>query len=302
MKIGIVGATSFLGHRLIVELVNSKKKFELKLFTSSSSFHFDNYPNIKYINYHFPKIPLDVSDFLNLDIIYFCSALGLEKRDNVSDESIIGINTYEPISLSLQLEKHNFSGKLVTFGTYFEIGQNDEFKRFSEHDISFSSRPLFNTYCLSKRMLTNFYNSKKHKINWYHFILPNFYGKGERPHRLIPYIINAISLEETVNITQGTQVRQYLHIKDIVDILTKLTHKDFFPSMYNLAPNEFFTVNEVIEIIVKSTSKNNIKFNRINRYDENMKVIIADNTKMKKEFSWEPSISLKNGIMNYNNL
>ena len=302
MRIGVIGVTSFLGRRLIDTILLGNKQAELVLFTSSNDFTYKKYSKVKYVKYYYPKILLNKSDLLDLDIIYFCSALGLEKRDDISDKSIIGINTFEPINLSMELEKENFSGKFVTFGSYFEIGQNEMVHKFSEEELAFSSRLLFNTYCLSKRMLTNFYSSKKNKINWFHFILPNFYGKGEKEFRLIPYLINAIANNEVINITEGKQIRQYLHVKDIVDLLLRLINEDFIPSIYNLVPNEFYTVADLTKIILDSSSKENIIFNKIKRYDENMKVIIADNSKIKNAFSWEPKITLNDGIINYNNL
>tara|TARA_B110000003_G_C16620764_1_gene523041 strand:- start:843 stop:1751 length:909 start_codon:yes stop_codon:yes gene_type:complete len=302
MRIGIIGATSFLAGRLIERFLKDKEIKELILFTSSKNLFHSKNLKVTYFNYHFPKIPLNISDLLNLDLIYFCSALGLEKRDNITDEEIMGINTFEPISLSMKLERKNFSGKFITFGSYFEIGQNDQVFKFKEEEIAFSSRNLFNTYCLSKRMLTNYYSSKLHKINWFHFILPNFYGKGEKPYRLIPYLINSIKNEEIINVTEGKQIRQYLHVKDIVDLLSKLIYKEFMPSIYNLVPDKFYSVKDVTNIIVNSSSKKNIRFKKIIRYDENMKVIIADNSKIKNIFSWEPNISLDFGILNYNKL
>jgi nucleoside-diphosphate-sugar epimerase len=302
MKIGIIGATSFLGGRLIKRFLKDNSVKELKLFTSSKHRIQIQNPKINYFNYSFPNTLLNTTDLLNLDLIYFCSALGLEKRDDISEELIIGINTFEPIKLSMELEKKSFSGKLITFGSYFEIGKNNKVYKFKEEEIAFSSRNLFNTYCLSKRMLTNFYSSKINKISWFHFILPNFYGKGEKQSRLIPYLINSIENGTLINITEGKQIRQYIHINDIVDLLMQLVNKEYIPSLYNLVPNEFYSVEEVTNIIVQTYPKKNIKFKRINRYDEKMKVVIADNSKIKNNFLWEPKITLEFGVKNYNKL
>lgn len=302
MRIGIIGATSFLGGRLIEKFLEDNKVQELKLFTSSKELFYNNNLKVTYINYHFPNNPFNILDLLNLDLIYFCSALGLEKRGDIDEEHIMGINTFEPINLSMMLEKKNFSGTLITFGTYYEIGENDQLYKFKEEEIAFSFRPLFNNYCLSKRMLSNFYSSKTHKIKWFHFILPNLYGNGEKNDRLIPYIINSIKNDEIINVTDGNQIRQYLHISDVIDLLTKLLNKNFLPSIYNLVSDQFYSVKDIINIMINCSSNKNIKFRRIVRYDENMKVILADNTKIKNEFSWEPKISLELGIKNYHNI
>ena len=102
--------------------------------------------------------------------------------------------------------------------------------------------------------------------------------------------------------TEGKQIRQYLHIQDIVDLLMKLINNQFMPSVYNLVPDKFYSVKDITNIIINSSSKKNIRFKKTIRYDENMKVIIADNSKIKNIFSWEPKISLEFGIKNYNKL
>ena len=82
-----------------------------------------------------------------------------------------------------------------------------------------------------------------------------------------------------------------------------MTYKTpFIPSIYNLVPNEFYSVADLTKIVVNSSSIENIKFNNIKRYDENMKVIVADNSKIKNVFSWEPKITLNYGVKNYNKL
>ena len=299
MKVGVIGSNSFLAKNLIKKIFLENKVEKLVLFTSSLNREYKNKSNVEYLIYKYPEKKLKIEDLICLDIIYFCSALGLEKNSKVSDNQIMGINTFEPINLSNLLEKNNYKGKFITFGSYFEIGRCSKKYKFSELEIAFSNRPLFNTYCLSKRLLTNYFCSKEITIDWYHFLLPNFYGNGEKQIRLIPYLINSISKGKVLKVTEGNQIRQYLHVSDIVSLLYKLIYNDFTPSIYNLVPDECHSVKEVISIAVNIFGSNDSKFEKIERYDENMPIVYADNSKLKNEFSWNPKISIEEGIKNY---
>ena len=84
MRIGIIGATSFLGGRLIEKFLKDNRVKELKLFTSSKDFFYDKNLKVTYISYHFPNSPFNILDLLNLDLIFFCSNNG--ERSNSSCE------------------------------------------------------------------------------------------------------------------------------------------------------------------------------------------------------------------------
>lgn len=131
--------------------------------------------------------------FLKYDFIFLFSALGVQSGEANSSKDIFRVNTFFPIELFNYLSENHFQGILTTFGSYFEIGNNNQEIAFDEVDIINSNLKVPNDYCLSKRLLTKYIDSKKSSIHNWHFILPTIYGNGENSNRLIPYIINAIS-------------------------------------------------------------------------------------------------------------
>lgn len=299
MKIAIIGGNSFLGKQLFLRLVGANKQASFHIFGSSIEAKWIENDSITFHQYVFPNAALDYRLLSTFDAIYFCSATGVQSNMVVTEEMIYGLNTFEPIKVAIELEKNNFKGRFITFGSYFEIGSNTIEKNFSENEVVFAQGNVPNHYCNSKRMLSRYVSGNLHKINWFHFVLPTIYGPTENPMRLIPYLINSILNNEPIKVTSGTQLRQYIHIDDVVDLIVKILNEDSKGSIYNVAPLESISIKELIETIFDTMNYNADNVSIINRVDENMKFLALDTTKTKEVFNWQPKISLIEGIKTY---
>jgi nucleoside-diphosphate-sugar epimerase len=299
MKIAIIGGTSFLGKQLFLRLLNANKQAIFHIFGSSIEDKLLENETVTFQPYLYPKDTLNYKLLSTFDAIYFCSATGVQSNVVVTEETIYGLNTFEPIKVAIELEKNDFKGKFITFGSYFEIGSNSIEKTFTENDVVFAQGNVPNHYCNSKRMLSRYISGNLHKIQWFHFVLPTIYGPTENPMRLIPYLINAILNNEPIKVTSGTQLRQYIHIEDVIDLITKILSENVAGSIYNVAPNNSISIKELIETIFETMNYNAANVSIISRVDENMKYLALDTTKTKEAFGWEPKINLIEGIKTY---
>lgn len=299
MKIAIIGGNSFLGKQLFLRLSKSNNQTSFHIFGSSIETTWMENNSITFHQYVFPNSTLDYKLLSTFDAIYFCSATGVQSNMVVTEEMIYGLNTFEPIKVVIELEKNNFKGRFITFGSYFEIGSNTIEKNFSETEVVFAQGNVPNHYCNSKRMLSRYFSGNLHKINWFHFILPTIYGPTENPMRLIPYLINAILNNEPIKVTSGTQLRQYIHIEDVIDLITKILHENIQGSIYNVAPNNSLSIKELIDTIFETMKYNAENVSIISRVDENMKYLSLDTSKTKEAFNWQPKIDLIEGIKTY---
>lgn len=299
MKIAIIGGNSFLGKQLFLRLFESNNQKSFHIFGSSIEAKWTENNSITFHQYVFPNSTLDYKLLSTFDAIYFCSATGVQSNMIVTEEMIYGLNTFEPIKLAIELEKNNFKGKFITFGSYFEIGSNTIEKNFSENEVVFAQGNVPNHYCNSKRMLSRYISGNLHKINWFHFVLPTIYGPTENPMRLIPYLINSILNNEPIKVTSGTQLRQYIHIEDVIDLITKILQENIQGTIYNVAPDNSISIKELIDTIFETMKYNAENVSIISRVDENMKFLSLDTTKTKEAFKWEPKIDLITGIKTY---
>lgn len=291
-RIAIIGSTSFLARHIITDL--EKDDHVLTFFSreKTNDHHF-------YSPFAYPNSIPDYSVFLNYDVIIFAAAGGVQSSKKYSSDEIYALNAFLPIALSNFLDENNFKGKFISFGSYFEIGGQNKLKPFTETEVALSNCDVPNHYCLSKRLLTRFVNDSISDINHYHIILPSIYGKNENENRLIPYLISSIENEKKLELTAGTQIRQFLHAKDVAEFVLMICNLSLEKGVYNLASDQHNWVKDVVETVFNHFGKDfSAVLGKIQRQDELMQVLLLDNSKAKKT-GWKPKIDLKEGILDY---
>ena len=291
-RIAIIGSTSFLARYIITDL--EKEDHLLTLFSreKTNDIHF-------YSTFAYPNSIPDYGVFLNYDVIIYAVAGGVQSSKKYSSDEIYALNAFLPVTLSNFLDENNFKGKLISFGSYFEIGGQSKLNSFTETEVALSNFDVPNQYCLSKRLLTRFVNDSISNINHYHIILPSIYGKNENENRLIPYLISSLENEKNLELTAGTQIRQFLHAKDVSEFVLMICNQSLEKGVYNLASDQYNWVKDVVEIVFNHFGKDFSEvLGKIQRQDESMQVLLLDNSKAKKT-GWKPKINLKAGISDY---
>lgn len=291
-KTAIIGSSSFLASYLIADL--EKENHSLTLFSREKI-----NDNHLFLSFAYPNNIPDYAVFLDYDIIIFAAAGGVQSSKKYSLDEIYALNAFVPISLSNFLDENNFKGKFISFGSYFEIGAQDELKPFTETEVSLSNFDVPNHYCLSKRLLTRFVNDSLSKISHYHIILPSIYGKNENENRLIPYLIQSLENKKKLELTAGTQIRQFLHAKDVSQFILMICNQSIEKGVYNLASDHYNWVKDVVETVFNHFGKDfSDVLGKIQRQDESMQILLLDDSKARK-IGWKPKIDLKEGILDY---
>lgn len=96
---------------------------------------------------------------------------------------------------------------------------------------------------------------------------------------------------------EGKEIRDLLYVTDLMDfvelVIDKQTEREF--GLYNVGLGEGVSVAELVQKIVKHSGKN-----LIIEYDKTKPTIatkiVVDISKARKEFAWEPKVSLDEGI------
>lgn len=296
MKITIIGANSFLADSIgkycniigidIQGWSKSKNvKYELK------ELHIINLLNSS----------LCYRKLIDSEAIFYCVGAGIQSNLNEPFEWIYELNTFVPMRLYKELSKLNYKGTFITFGSYFEYGENSNDFFLTEEDIINAYNYVPNDYCLSKRLLTKFIASQRVKIKHYHFILPTIYGENENPSRLIPYILNSIKNNQELNFTDGEQIRQYLYVRDIPPIIFKCLEENIPSGIYNIAGNEIYKIKDLINHIIINVGKTNliINFGSVKRDDTNMKILKLNGNKLMSKINLEPKTKIIDVLKKY---
>jgi len=94
----------------------------------------------------------------------------------------------------------------------------------------------------------------------------------------------------------GNQIRDFIHVEDVVQGLTLGMGCDVECDIFNLGTAKSYSLNELVEIlnrILKTNIKPKYEKNPIKIYVENT---LADIKKIKEKLGWSPKISLEEGI------
>ena len=246
MKLLLIGSNGFLADS-IGKFCN-KKNIEIEVWGLKAPIKY-NFNKFNYINLLTHEV--NMNEAVEADLIIYAAGAGVQFSQIDSYNKIYHLNTFVPIKIIKELTRIKFKGYIVTFGSYFEFGENNINKFLKEKDIIYSSNPVPNDYCVSKRLLTRFITSTRIENKYLHFILPTIYGEHENSNRLIPYLINAIKNKEVIKVTTGEQVRQYLYVDDVAPILFDVIKKNITSAIYNISGGENFAIKNLVNFILK---------------------------------------------------
>jgi nucleoside-diphosphate-sugar epimerase len=297
MKIAIIGSNSFLAGYIIEQL--TKPDYALYIFGRTNRWG----EKFDFGLFDLPIICPEITDLLKFDVIVYCAGAGIQANLKQTNESIYDVNTFYPIKLFYGLIERNFTGKFVSFGSYFEIGDSKEAFKFTEIDLLNSRLTVPNDYCISKRIFSRFLDSVNCSFSYIHLVLPNIYGKNENPLRIIPSIIESIKTKTPISFTSGMQVRQYLHVSDIAQLVENCVKCNFVSGVYNITCPEHVQIKQLVEIIYDQMGAKDefskVKFGQENRSDNKMQYLLLDDNKARNELGWSPNYDIIRGIQSY---
>ncbi len=128
---------------------------------------------------------------------------------------------------------------------------------------------------------------------WMRLFFP--YGPGEHPARFIPSAINAVLRGETLECTSGTQVRDFIHVRDVADACAFLLAADA-NGAFNVGTGEARTLREVGALIsAQAGAKDLLRFGARQAPANDRPYVVADTAKMRR-LGWKPRLALAEGI------
>jgi nucleoside-diphosphate-sugar epimerase len=297
MKIALIGSTGFLGFNLALFL--NKQGYQIKLFGRR------NHINLN--SFCFEELEIssetDFRSLLEFDVIINAIGSAVQSNTIASPNEIFDVNLYFPIRLINYLTNNNFKGKLLTFGSYFEIGDEKDNISYNEIALVFSKNSVPNNYCVSKKLLTNFIQFNNTNIYHLHLFLPHIYGENESNNRLIPYLIQAIKNCEKPALSSGEQIRQYLYIDDLCLGLNEILQKPIqkIVGFLNMPAYETCSVKEIIKTVYNhfDVKLDESQFGKLTARDTSMKYLELNCEKYYQYNLPKPQFSIKNNIIKY---
>ena len=249
------------------------------------------------------KNSLDYGVLMQSEMIVYASGAGVQAALSTPSSLMYALNVNAPIEITLQLKKRDYKGIYVSFGSYMEIGLNDEDGRaFTEEEVVCSPLPVTNDYALSKRLYGRYMNDFTADFTHWHFILPNMfsYNDKEPGTRLIPYVLQycreykAGMNPESPSFSAGLQTRQYILLEDIKNVVYKAVESKMASGLYNIGGGEFCSIRQTIENLFTAFDVpcKDEYFGQSVRRDGDIKSLRIDGCKLEHAIKYLPSTTM----------
>lgn len=293
MNLLIIGGSGFLGESLITRAI--QKNWKIISVSRKKKLPKKSNKNIKYIF-------LDLSDYRQTKKLkkfkfdYVINSGGYVNHDTKKDMSLNIINN-QFLSLVNLIDVLDTS-KLKKF---IQLGSSEENIEYSNKNKFFLKNKKNQTpYSFSKTISTEYLLMMNELIDFpvTIFKVHLVYGPGQKNNRLIPYVIKNCILDKEFNITSGNQIRDMLYIEDFLNVIFKsLKIKKINGKVYDLGSGKGYTVKTLVNLILKKINKGKPRFGALNPNRLEIKKMIANIKKLKKDLNWKPQHNINCGLL-----
>jgi UDP-glucose 4-epimerase len=117
------------------------------------------------------------------------------------------------------------------------------------------------------------------------------YGPGEAGSRLFPIVLAALSERRSVDLSDGHQVRDFVHVADIVDATLRLSTTNEVPDCINIGSGVGLTVRTVVERVAREFGVDLalLRFGARARSPHDLDELVADTKLLKTTLGWAPA-------------
>ncbi len=248
MKFLVTGATGFIGNHLINELLNDSKN---QIIATSRDIEkakkCEWYGKIIYIEYDINSNDIGINLYELFEEPDYLIHLSWDGLPNYNSLIHIEKNIYNNYFFIKNLIENGLKNISVT-GTCFEYGMVNG--KLSE---DMQSQPS-NSYAIAKNTLRIFIEelNKNYEFDFRWIRLFYMYGKGQSKKSLLSLVDNAIkSNEKSFNMSRGEQLRDYLHISEVVSNIVCIVKNNNLNGIVNCCSGEPISIRSLVELYLE---------------------------------------------------
>jgi nucleoside-diphosphate-sugar epimerase len=121
------------------------------------------------------------------------------------------------------------------------------------------------------------------------------YGAYEHPNRFIPYLIQSLLKQQTVQTSHGEQYRDFLYVTDVASAFVALLNSDFQGAV-NIGSGEPVKLKTIITQIADVLDARHL-LEIGARPAENEPPMVVANVQRLQQIGWQPQVSLGEGLI-----
>ena len=232
------------------------------------------------------------------DIAFHLATYGVRPTDRDLG-LMLSINVDLP-ALIVHLCKER-GAQLVMAGTFSEYQRPADLKPFTE----LSPLEMGKIYGASKAaggiVVSALAESLAVKLRLLRFF--KVYGEGEALHRLLPSLVAGLSRGELVPLSDGTQVRDFIYVDDVVEACIKAGDDMVAPSRaltatWNVCTGVAHSVRTFAALVAETMGKRAelLGFGDLPMRADDEPYLVGDGERMFRELGWRPKHDLGTGI------
>jgi nucleoside-diphosphate-sugar epimerase len=289
MKIILTGATGFIGSHLLRRLVKNHEVVVLKRLTSNIS----RIADVNFKSYNVDQISLDeIFEIEKPEIVIHLATYYSKFHKSEEIKEMMYSNVTFPTLILETMKKHKVKFFINT-GTFFEYAP------CNEPLCEDAKCKPFNLYASTKMA---FEQVLQHFNGVGSITLKIFspYGLQEKPHKLIPALIEKIKNNESMDMTAGEQKLDYTFVEDIVDafeLSIPFVMKTERYEAFNIGSGNAVSLKELIETVANLMQKKSLINFGAKPYAHNELMFVqADITKARGLLNWSPKHLLTEGL------
>ena len=306
MKVLITGGAGFIGSHVVDRLI-SRGDHIVNIDNIDPCYDVNiklkNIQNHESPNYSFIKGDIRNKELLqdvfaknDFDIVLHLAAKtgvrpSIQDPREYSEVNILG-------TLNILECMKDFNVKKIIFASSSSIYGNNSKTPFSETDaVDFPISPYAATKKSGELLCYNYHHLYNINITCLRFF--TVYGPRQRPEMAISYFVNSALIGLPIQLFgDGTSLRDYTYIDDIVDGIFKAIEHCSGYNIYNLGESQTTSLTELIAIIEEVCSKK-IIIEKLPLQKGDVNLTYADINKARNEIGYNPKTLIKDGVKKY---
>jgi nucleoside-diphosphate-sugar epimerase len=128
------------------------------------------------------------------------------------------------------------------------------------------------------------------------------YGEGEAPHRLLPSLVAGLSRGQRVALSEGTQIRDFIYVDDVVDAALKaadhVAASGPSTATWNVCTGVGHSVRTFAGLVAQAIGSRPelLGFGELAMRADDEPYLVGDGERMARELGWRPKHDLGEGI------
>ena len=283
----VIGGTGFIGKNLILKF----KSKNYKIFSLSKSLD-----NTLLSKKNITQIKCDITKKKEIE----------KKLKNTNFNYIINLGGYVDHRKKIKTIASHFYGvkNLVNYfkkkkiDLFIQVGTSLEYGNIKSPQSENDYKKPKSFYGIAKRNASKFIVSVNKKENFPYIILRLYqvYGPYQNYLRLLPFIIKSCLNNKNFAVTRGNQLRDFLYIDDLIDLIKKIISSKVRDQIFNVGSGKPIKVKKIIQKINCTIKKGIPEYGKIKMRKDEYLNLYPDIKKVKKYYNWKPRIKLDQGL------